>query len=398
MEHFHYAFLALVALALIVPALRRWGTAHGIEAAAAPAAVGFARRGSLQQRMGGGDNLLLLRAIAASIVIYAHGYALTPAVDDADRLTPVFGIYAGSVAVYAFFFVSGFLVTGSWQRQPSLGRFLAARVLRIVPAYALCLVVCALAIGAAISTLPAREYFADPEPWRFVGWNLTFPESMVYVLPGTFEGMPHQAINGSLSTLPGEVRAYALLAIFGLLGLLDRTPRLLLALLIAFALVVFAGFQVPLVGIGYFIPMLGYFALGALAWSARGVLPLHGGIALLLIGLAVVCRGGPLHGYAFALALGYSCLWFAYVPRWPLGFNRFGDYSYGIYLWGFPMQQIVLHLVPDASAMSVNLLAWPLALGCAVISWHAVEAPALALSRRRRPEVEAAATSRASAA
>ena len=165
-------------------------------------------------------------------------------------------------------------------------------MLRIVPAYALCLTICALVIGAAVSTLTAREYFSDPVPWRFVWWNLTFPESMVYVLPGTFEGMPHQAINGSLSTLPGEVRAYALLAMFGLLGLLDRISRLSLALLIAFALVVFAGFQVPLVGVGYFVPMLGYFALGALAWSARGVLPLHGAIALALIGLAVVCRDG----------------------------------------------------------------------------------------------------------
>ena len=113
----------MLALALLAPVLRRWAAAHGIEAAPEPAGAGFARRGSLQQRMGRGDNLLLLRAIAASVVIYAHGYALTPAADDADRLTPVFGLYAGNVAVYAFFFISGFLVTGSWQRQPSLGRF-----------------------------------------------------------------------------------------------------------------------------------------------------------------------------------------------------------------------------------------------------------------------------------
>lgn len=384
MEHFHYAILALPAMALLAPAWRRWAAPRGIEPAPEAAAPVFARRGSLQQAMGRGDNLLLLRAIAASVVIYAHGYALTPSPDDRDRLTPLFGIYSGSVAVYAFFFISGFLVTGSWQRQPSLGRFLAARALRILPAYASCLMICALVIGAAATSLPLRDYFSHQEPWRFIGWNLVFPESMVWTLPGTFETHRHHSINGSLSTLPAEVRAYALLAVFGVLGLLDRLPRLLLALAIAFALVVFAGFRLPLVNVGHFVPMLGYFALGSLAWSARGVLPLRGSIALALVAVAVLCRGSALHGYAFALALAYGCLWFAYVPRWPLGFNRFGDYSYGIYLWGFPMQQLVLHAMPEARASVVDAVGWSLALGCAIVSWHAVEAPALALLRRQR--------------
>ena len=377
MEHFHVAALALLALSLLGPFLQRartaWQTATPTDAK------------TLVQHMGRGDNLLLLRAIAATIVIYTHSYALTPSPDDHDRLSPLFGIYSASVAVYAFFFVSGFLVTGSWLRQPSLGRFLAARAMRLVPGYGACLVICALVIGAAVTTLPLRDYFHHPVTWQFIGWNLTFPVTMIFDLPGTFETLPHHAVNGSLWTLPAEARAYALLAVFGMLGLLESTSRLLLALTVAFALVVFAGVQRPMVPLDVYVPFLGYFALGALAWSSRDWLALRGRTALGLIGVAVLCHDGPLFGHAFALALGYGCLWLAYVPRWTLGFNRLGDYSYGLYLWGFPMQQLVLHLHPGATAANVFLISWPAALGCAVLSWHLVESPALRLLRRSRP-------------
>jgi peptidoglycan/LPS O-acetylase OafA/YrhL len=384
MEPFHYVVLTLAALALLLPAMRSLGGKF-VRPPAPAGDTPSTWRGikSLQQHMGQGDNLLLLRMIAATMVIYAHSHAVTPAKEGPDLLSRLFGTYTGSVAVYLFFFISGFLVTGSWLRQPSLGAFLWARIRRIVPAYAACLLVCAFVIGAAVTTMPLGDYFADPLVRRFVGWNLTFPESMQFALPGVFDNHPHHAVNGSLWTLPAEVRAYLLLAAFGLLGLLDRLPRLLLAVAIGFLLVTTLAFALPLIYVAEFVPMLGYFALGAIAWRARDGLPLHGAIAIALIVIAMLFRDGPNYPVAFALALSYGCLWLAYVPRRALAFNRFGDYSYGLYLWGFPMQQLTVHWLGEPSSMTVSLIAAPAALACAIVSWHLVEKPVLSLGRGR---------------
>lgn len=314
MESFHYGMLGLVLLALLSLWLRRLAKAAGItfdDVVSPPARPTYR---TLSDRMGSENNFLLLRLLAASVVIYAHSYALSTLPVKGDHLSRILGIYSGNVAVYVFFLISGFLVTGSWLRQRSLRSFLVSRVLRIVPAYAVCLAVCALAIGAAVSIQPATQYLADPLTWRFIYWNLGFPETMQFTLPGVFEQRSHQAINGSLWTLPAEVRAYALLAIFGLLGLLDRLPRLLLAPTVAFWLVVFEAHRVPMVRVSETLPMLGYFALGALGWTARRVLPLDGRVVVALLLLTIACHGSSVYPYAFALALSYACLWFAYVP------------------------------------------------------------------------------------
>jgi peptidoglycan/LPS O-acetylase OafA/YrhL len=309
--------------------------------------------------------------------------------DDADALSRWFGIYSASVAVYLFFFISGFLVTGSWLRQRSLRRFLAARALRIVPAYAACLIAATLLLGASVTTLPVADYFADPRTWRYVWWNLSFPEAMQFTLPGVFEDHRRPSVNGSLWTLPAEFRAYALIAIVGLLGILERLPRLLLAVALCVWLIVFEGFPMPLVKVGAAIPMLGYFALGAIAWVGRTALPLDGRVVVVLLLVVVGSRGTTLYPYSFAITLCYACLWFAYVPRGVLlRFNRFGDYSYGVYLWGFPMQQLIVSLLHTPTPTLITLLAWPLALGCAIVSWHLIEKPALRWrghSRRAAP-------------
>lgn len=387
MESFHVGMLGLMLLALLSPWLRLRAREAGSASEDTGSEPVRPTYRTLSDHMGRGDNFLLLRLVAASVVIYAHSYALSPLPSEGDHLSRILGIYSGNVAVYVFFMISGFLVTGSWLRQRSLRGFLVSRVLRIVPAYAVCLLVCALAIGTVVSHRPAAEYLTDPLTWRFIYWNLSFPELMQFTLPGVFEQRTHQAINGSLWTLPAEVPAYALLAIFGLLGLLNRLPRLLLALIAAFWLVVFEAHRVPMVAVPQSLPMLGYFALGAAAWTARRALPLDGRVVVALLLLTIASRGASVYPYAFAITLSYACLWFAYLPRTLLFFNRYGDYSYGVYLWGYPMQQLTVTWLHDPTPTLISLLAWPMALGCAVFSWHLIEKPAM--SFRPRPKAAA---------
>lgn len=328
------------------------------------------------------DNLLLLRVLAASLVIYAHSSAISSVPGPHDVVTRVTGVYGGSVAVYLFFIISGFLVTGSWLRRQHLGAFLGARALRILPAYAACLAGCAFVLGPLVSTLPPGEYFAHADTWRYLWHNLRFPLDMQWTLPGVFETHARRAVNGSLWTLPAEVRVYVWLAIFGVLGLLARVPRALLALALLMMLVQTDPGGIPLLQQREFVPMAGCFALGACAWLLRRLLPLNLWLLLGLTAATWLLRGTAYYFPVFLGTLAYAALWFAYVPKWFLGFNRIGDYSYGLYLWGFPMQQLAVHLLDAPSANVITLVAWPAALLLAIASWHLIERPALHLRRK----------------
>ena len=402
MSEFHLTLLLFVVFAIGELAWRRWRGARVSQpllAGASPNETAPHYR-TLASAMAGPDNLLLLRLLAASLVIYAHSYAIDANPDNGDVITRSgIGVYAGSIAVYMFFAISGFLVTGSWQRQPSLGAFLLARGLRIVPAFALCLAGCALLLGPAVTSLDPGTYYAHPDTWRYITKNLQFePNRMVWTLPGVFEGHTRTSVNGSLWTLPAEVRVYAWLAIFGVLGLLSRPLLTLLALIPLVAYAHLRPDDLFLMPLKPYLPMAACFVLGALAWIGRKRLPLNLWVLLGLIVLAACMRNTAFYLYAFLPALTYGCFWFAYAPLRLDAFNRLGDYSYGLYLWGFPLQQTAVHLFDNPSPMQISLFAWPTAMLCAIVSWHLVEKPALALRHRSRarradmPDNAAAAT------
>jgi len=114
---------------------------------------------------------------------------------------------------------------------------------------------------------------------------------------------------------------------------------------------------------------------------------------LVLAGLCFACfllRETNHHGYLLALTVAYATLWFAYIPRIPS--SRIpGDYSYGLYLWGFPCQQLVVAMLGEPMPMEIFFLSLPPAMVLAVLSWHQVEKPSLRLKnwrwRRAPPEV-----------
>ncbi|TDR45834.1 peptidoglycan/LPS O-acetylase OafA/YrhL [Tahibacter aquaticus] len=384
MEDFHWILLALT----LIAAARAWlgPPPVRIETAAAP----VRRWRSLGQAMAApGDNLLLLRLLAASAVIYGHSYALCGipgAVDHIARHNWGYGLYSGSIAVQVFFVVSGFLVSGAWLRRPDLAFFLRSRVLRIVPAYLACLVISALVLGGLLTTLPRSDYFAHADTWRYIWKNLTFSTEMAWTLPGVFTGNPlPNTVNGSLWTLVVEVRVYLWLAIFGLLGLLDRRERLFYALAIL-AAYLYAPLTLPMMPMNEFLRLGGFFAAGCAFYRWRDDIPFHGGLVVVLAALAVIAHGSEWFMPLYGLALAYAVFWFAYGPRFLLFFNRLGDYSYGVYLWGFPLQQLVALWLPTPTPTRITLIALPLALIAGALSWHLLEQPMLRFKRRRAAE------------
>jgi peptidoglycan/LPS O-acetylase OafA/YrhL len=328
------------------------------------------------------DNFLLLRLLAASLVIYRHGGAMTGGTGFRDFVPWLgWGTDSGKVAVDIFFLVSGFMITGSYLRRQHLFDFLWARLLRIFPAYLFCLALCAIVLGALFTTLSLRDYFHHPDVLHYVLQNLKMQPSMVWQLPGVFKDNPQRAtINGSIWTLPAESRMYLGIAAIGVLGLLSRRWLASLVIAFLFAVIMIDPIRVVAVLPDIYLHVAAMFALGAFCFVQRSLIPVGWPCVLLLAALACLLRNTGAYPFVFGLALAEFCFAFAYCIPWH-GFNRFGDYSYGVYLWGCPMQQTIAHEFPALSPLGNSLAAFPLALALGVLSWYLIEKPSLTLKR-----------------
>jgi peptidoglycan/LPS O-acetylase OafA/YrhL len=121
-------------------------------------------------------------------------------------------------------------------------------------------------------------------------------------------------------------------------------------------------------------------------WAYRYRL-LNGWAALaLVLAAAIAAAAGYRLEELWSLAVAYGVLWLGFAPAPALlAYNRAGDYSYGTYIYGFVVQQIVAALVPGITPAGMIALSLPLAIGCGAASWYLVERPALRLRLAARP-------------
>ncbi|HMM56571.1 MAG TPA: acyltransferase [Rudaea sp.] len=340
----------------------------------------------------GQDNFLLLRLIAAAMVMYGHSYGFCGMPNHGDIIARQglgYGIYSGSIAVDMFFAISGFLVCGSYLNRANLEAFLKSRALRILPALITCVVLCAIVLGPLFTTLALPEYLRDLSTRMYVWLNLKLGSDMQWNLPGVFtHNFYPGAVNGSLWTLPAEIRMYAWIAILGALGILSRRRLANAVLLVLFVFGVVAPDHLPLVIHPSHIPLAGMFLIGTFCFVNRDKIPVGNLPMLGLLCITALAHKSFLFPYLFGLTVAYFCFWFAYVPNFHW-FNRFGDYSYGLYLWGFPVQQAVSDSIGRPVHPWVNLAAsLPIALALAIASWHLIEKPALRWKTRPNPVVQ----------
>jgi peptidoglycan/LPS O-acetylase OafA/YrhL len=330
------------------------------------------------------NNFHLLRLIAATLVIVHHSYELLGIhYDWFSALTGMDNF--GGLAVRSFFIISGFLITASLLRAPSIPKYLLNRVLRIFPALAVVVILAVFVLGPLLTRLPLGEYFTNPQTWAYLK-NLYLID-LQFALPGVFTTNPAlPAVNGSFWTLPFEFIVYLVLAMLFVLGVLRLNVVLFLVLLL-FALdqrlVQYFGLQgaflsMPYQYIGSF---WGAFFLGSLVYLLKERFPLQRNVFYFLLGLAVVSThtAGAKVVYFFALPYIIIYLAYAYFPpgAW---LNRFGDISYGTYLYAFPVQQTILYFTGKSlHPLEFLALAAPITWLLAYLSWTWVERPALRL-------------------
>lgn len=329
------------------------------------------------------NNLNLIRFVCASAVIVSHSWVLLGAPDPAQGYLRSCNL--GDIAVRSFFFLSGYLILKSGMTGNDAEEFLAARVLRIFPGLIVAVLACVFIMGPLASNLSIHNYFLHPGTWRFLHEMVLYRTGES--LPGVFEqGHLLNQVDGVFWTLPVEWTMYvvvlALCLVVRAKTFWGRSRvRTLLITIAAFALTIQ---MIPLADRSRVRSCIFYFVFGAICYLIRKWILLSIPVALLFFGTDILLIG--FHGYdigtrLFPLALGYMLITFGFHPAALVrSFHRFGDYSYGLYIYAFPIQQLNITYIHESWMLFA--LSYPPSLFAAVLSWHYIEKPCLSIKDR----------------
>jgi peptidoglycan/LPS O-acetylase OafA/YrhL len=241
-------------------------------------------------------------------------------------------------------------------------------------------------LGPLLTT--AGDYWRRPEVWHYFVANAGLSRNTAYFLPGVFENLPFNSINGSLWSLPIEARLYLWLGLFGLLTL-NRpkwfNPIVIALMIIGFLLLTRTPLSPEKSNVAY---CQAFFLTGAFAWTNRSAIPLSWPLLFAVLVFAASLHGTDHFYVGYFLALSYGTLFLAFVPKLPV--IRHHDLSYGLYLYGWPSQQLVQTVAPTMGLVSNIIWATVLAGSFAAASWFLVESPAMRLKSRFRIKPPAA--------
>jgi peptidoglycan/LPS O-acetylase OafA/YrhL len=331
------------------------------------------------------NNFNLIRIIAAAAVLISHSYPLALGHDAVEPLSDLIGLSLGEVAVITFFCVSGFFISLSRDRAGGTINFFAARFLRIYPGLTFVLLVSVFLIGPLFTTLSTPEYFRSGETYGYLTHNLML-FNMKYQLPGVFETNPWPGINGSLWTLFFEVAFYILVGALGAFSVCSERRRFSGFLVLYAALyITFKGLRLNSALFNDFHGTEAFFM-----WSLPFVLGMsfyqyrqhihHRLFGLLPFAVLAACTWRtPFFFECGVLAWTYLILYLGFAAQPVIArYRHLGDYSYGVYIYAFPVQEILAHLFKGISPVSMMLLGFPVVLLAAVFSWHFIEKPAMA--------------------
>ncbi len=327
------------------------------------------------------NNLDFLRLVGAILVLVGHHYALNG--------LPTIGVLGSgihTIGVKIFFAISGYLIFKSWYTDPSLYRFTIRRILRIFPALVCVVLLSVFVLGPLATQRELDTYFLNSQTIRYLE-NIFL--RVRYHLPGVFEENHLPAVNGSLWTLPVEVIMYCLVAMVCIIGskmakndwLIWITIGLFLTLVKVEArsenfldTVVFYG-----IGIKHAINVSVYFVFGSVLFILRKFLPLNPVVGFVCI-LILMNSPPGLFYYIEGFIFSYFVLSIGLLSTPVLkNASQFGDFSYGIYLYAFPVQQYFIYTKFFSDKFYVELFfSAVVTFVFAYFSWHNLEKKALA--------------------
>ena len=277
-----------------------------------------------------------------------------------------------------FFALSGFLVAGSLERSKTLVTFLGLRVFRIVPALSVEVLLSALILGPLLTVLPLNQYFTDI---KFYTYFLNIVGEIHYFLPGLFQSNYNTQVNLQLWTIPPELACYAGLSALAIFGIFKRRDWMLIffvACYIAQIINVILRPDTEMIPSGSAKVILSFVA-GLVIYKYRNTIRYSGFLCLLMAILSLAIIMMPNGSRLVALPVAYVTIYLGLLNPTRNRIILSGDYSYGLYLYGFPIQQALVAMGgPAAHHWYWNLIcAVPAATVIAICSWWLVEKPAL---------------------
>ncbi len=344
------------------------------------------------------NNFDFIRLTASVFVIFTHAFDI-PGLEEKEPLRIISGnsLSFSYLGLCAFFLLSGFLITQSWLRSKSLKEYFQKRALRIFPAL-IGVIVCTIFLyGPFLTSLPLSVYFTHPETYAYLKNVLIFQAQSL--LPGVYESVPVASINGSLWTLPYELLFYILLPFLGR-NLFQRRNLIFLGLLLLCVAGYwmlkhpeFAGLYSPKVNMfrGSLVHFGVLWVTGSLFYLFQEHIPFCKSYFYMLVFLyAIIVYYGsydmvqvlspPIFGYLlFCVAF-----WPGLLPK----IGKYGDFSYGMYIYGYPIQMLLLYHFAFQNIYWSFFLTLIIVFPLAWASWWGVEYPSL--MRRRKGEVKSA--------
>ena len=312
-----------------------------------------------------------LRLILACVIVVFHSIEVCYGVEFREKYTVDFRPLIAAI-LPMFFALSGFLVAGSLQRNPKISRFLYLRSIRIFPALCVEVLLSALLIGVIFTNYNLQDYFTDDNFFRYFG-NIV--GVMSYNLPGVFLGNPSpNMVNGQLWTIPYEFWCYIILAFIA--GLRMERKRYWLAFLAVCYFIVLAEFELAThvrsaVVEGYSLTLA--FLTGVVAYQWRKLIAYsHKCFIIALITAWVLLSFPELDVFAM-IPVTYATLYLGVKNPSKHWLIASGDYSYGIFLYGFTIQQALASQPIFRDYFLHAALSLLLSFMFAYCSWHMVE-------------------------
>lgn len=327
------------------------------------------------------NNYDIIRLIAAIVVILSHAFPLSLGYINGRDPDPLFrwtnSLSLGSLAVMVFFIISGFLITQSYDRSRKPLQFLKARVLRIFPGLIFAVILTAFVLGPIVTSLPLKEYLLNHSTYKYLqNISLYFK---VYLLPGIFENNAYpNVVNGSLWTLVYEFKCYLGVLLLGMMKLLRRDFVLFLFLASSALHILGKG--------GSDVEFLSFFSAGMVFYLFRKEIVLTPYWASLALAISLLCLTfyQPYFLPVIVICSTYVIMQLTYAQSFKLNGSKYGDLSYGTYIFAFPIQQTVTYYFNGKMEWWLNfIISLPITLVLAYLSWHLVEKQAQKLKKSK---------------
>lgn len=331
------------------------------------------------------NNFDFLRVVFAFTVAFAHLIELS----QVEIFQAYKGLFNSRLAIDGFFVISGFLIAKSYENSSSIKSYIYKRIRRIVPAYLFVILFCAL-FFCFISTKSIGDYFLNVQLWKYLLANLTFQNYIEPSLPGVFEGNYISVVNGALWTIKIEEAFYLLIPVFYWITKSKKSKTHVFGIIVYLVSIIYFNYfvHIDMYRIAKQLPgALAFFMTGIvlyknfdffIIWKHHFIIP----CLLIFIIEHYVFNTHLLKPFAY----GFMVFYMAYNLKWLNYFGKYGDITYGVYIYHFPIIQVFVYFgfFNTYNPLLVSVILLMIVVILSTLSWHFLELNFLSKGRKER--------------